>query len=63
MKNVRVTAVLSLRGGGRGFPLATMNVAPSYFLRKIEEKWNQNKSLAVLFPTYLLNLTSNLKSY
>ena len=62
MKNVCVTAELSLRDGGRGFPLATMNVASSYFLSKIEEKWNQKKSLAVLFPTYLLNLTGNLKS-
>ena len=29
---------LSLRGGGWGFPLATMNVAPWYFHRKREEK-------------------------
>ena len=30
---------LSLRrGGGQGFPLATMNMAPGYFHRKIEEK-------------------------
>ena len=29
---------LSLRGGGRGFPPATKNVAPAYFHRKIEEK-------------------------
>ena len=34
---------LSLRGGGRGFPLATMNVAPGYFDRKIEEKQNKTK--------------------
>ena len=32
---------LSLRGGGWGFPLATMNVAPWYFHRKREEKKNQ----------------------
>ena len=38
MKYVCVTAELSFRGVGRGFPLATMNVAPSYFLREIEEK-------------------------
>ena len=31
-------AGLSLRGGGRGFPPATKNVAPAYFHRKIEEK-------------------------
>ena len=62
MKNVCVTAELSLRGGRREFPPATMNVAPGYFLRKTEEKWNQKTSLAVLFPTYLLYLTSNLKS-
>ena len=29
---------LSLRGGGWGFPPATMNVAPGYFDRKSEEK-------------------------
>ena len=29
---------LSLRAGGRGFPLAAMNVAPGYFPWKIEEK-------------------------
>lgn len=27
-----------LRGGGQGFPPVTINVAPSYFHRKIEEK-------------------------
>ena len=47
---------LSLRGGGRGFPLATMNVAPWYFHRKREEKKNQKRSLAVLYPAYLLYL-------
>ena len=29
---------LWLRGGGQEFPLATMNVAPAHFHRKIEEK-------------------------
>ena len=29
---------LSLRGGGQEFPPATMNMAPGYFHRKIEEK-------------------------
>ena len=29
---------LSLRGGGRGFAPATMNMAPGYFQRKIKEK-------------------------
>ena len=29
---------LSLRGRGQGFPPATMNMAPGYFHRKIEEK-------------------------
>ena len=32
------TAGLSLRGGGWGFPPATMNVFPGYFQRKIKEK-------------------------
>ena len=35
-----------LRGGGQGFPHTTMNVAPGYFQRKTEEKWNQKKPLA-----------------
>ena len=47
---------------GPGFPPATMNVAPGYLQRKIEEKWNQKKSLAVLFPVYLLYLPGTLKS-
>ena len=29
---------LSFRGGGQEFPLATMNVAPAYLHKKIEEK-------------------------
>ena len=33
-----VLAGLSLRGGGLGSPLATMNVVPSYFHTKIAEK-------------------------
>ena len=32
------SAGLSLRGGGRGFPPATMNKTPGYFQRKIKEK-------------------------
>ena len=40
-------AGLSLRGGGRGFPPFTMNLAPGYFRRKIEEKYNQKKPLTV----------------
>lgn len=50
-----------LRGGGRGFPPATKNVAAGYFHRKIGEKYNQKKFLAVWFPSYLLYLPSNLK--
>ena len=43
---------LSLRGGDRGFPPATINVFPGYFHRKIEEKYNQMKSqLSDLPPT------------
>ena len=53
---------LSLTGGRRVFSLATKNMAPDYFRRKIKEKENQKKSLAVLFPTYLLYLPCNLKS-
>ena len=40
---------LLLRDGGRGFPLATMNVAPGFFYSKTEQKKNQKKSLAVSF--------------
>ena len=29
---------LSLRGGGKGFPLATMNMFPGYFHQEIEKK-------------------------
>ena len=46
---------------GPGFFLATMNVAPSYFQRKIEENQNQKKSLAVRFPAYLLYLPWQLE--
>jgi len=35
---VPVVPALSLRAGGWGFPPATMNVAPGYLNRKIEEK-------------------------
>ena len=38
---------------GLGIPPATINMAPGYFQRKIEEK---------LIPTYLLYLPGNLKS-
>ena len=36
-------------------------MAPSYFHRKIGEKYNQKKFLAVWLPSYLLYLPSNLK--
>ena len=42
---------LSLRVGGRGFSPVYYERGPGYFHRKIEEKWNQKKSLAVWFPT------------
>ena len=37
-QKLQVLSELSLRGGGRGFPPDTMNVAPGYFQRKIAEK-------------------------
>ena len=37
-------------------------IFPGYFYWKIEEKYNQKKSLAVWFPAYLLCLPGNLKS-
>lgn len=51
-------AELSLRGGGQGFSQATINVALSYFRRKIGEKYNQIRSnliphLFVLFTQQL----------
>ena len=63
----RVICSLSNQGchqeasGGRGFPPASMNVPPGFFRRKIQEIQNQKKSLAVLFPTYLLYLPGNFK--
>ena len=37
-QKLQVLSELSLRGGGRGFPPTTMNVAPGYLQKKIEEK-------------------------
>ena len=58
---------LSLRGGGWGFPLATMNVAPWYFHRKREEKKEPKEipgcfipCLLVVFMTWHHVKTSNL---
>ena len=45
-----------------GIFLGYWESGPSYFYWKIEEKWNQKKSLAVWFPAYLLYLHGNLKS-
>ena len=59
---VRLHSGLSLRDGGRGFPPAIINMAPSYFQRKIKQKSNQKKPLAVWFPTHLLYLPCNLKN-
>ena len=51
-----------LRGGGWGFLLATIKVAPGFFHRKLEEKKGAKKNfLAVLFSVYLLYLPGNLK--
>ena len=38
---------LSLRARGWGFHPVAMNVAPGYFHKKKEEKYNQKKSVAV----------------
>ena len=37
-KQTTSAARLSLRGGGQGFLPASINIAPGYFQRKIEEK-------------------------
>ena len=49
---------LALRGKGKGFSPATMNVVPGYFHKKIKKKKNQKKSLAIWFPAYFLHLPS-----
>ena len=48
---------LSLRGGGRGFPPVTKNVAPSYFHRKIEPK----EIPSCLIPRLLVVFTRQLE--
>ena len=45
---------LSLRGGGWGFPLATMNVAPWYFHRKREEKKEPKEIPGCFIPCLLV---------
>ena len=50
-------AGLSLRGGGRGFPPATMKVFPSYFQRKIEPK----EIPSCLIPHLLVVFTQQLQ--
>ena len=45
---------LSLRGGGRGFPPATMNMAQGYFQRKIEPKENNNCLIPRLLVVFTL---------
>ena len=60
--SIKVVTGLSLRAGGRGFSLAIKRMVPGYFYWKIEEKYNQKKSLAIWFPAYLLYLPGNLKS-
>ena len=49
-----LTSLFSLlRGGGRWFPLATMNLAPGYFLQKTEKK-NKTKEIPICFISRLL---------
>ena len=58
------SAGLSLRGGGQGFPPATMNVAPGYFHRKIEEEKKEPKEIrSCLIPRVLVVFTRQLKSW
>ena len=52
-------AELSLRGEGQGFSQATINVAPSYFHRKIGEKYNQ--FLSGLIPHLFVVFTQQLE--
>ena len=51
-----------MKSWGLGIFPAIMNMAPGNFHWKIEEKWNQQKSLAVWFPAKLLYLPGSLKS-
>ena len=53
---------LWLRGGGQGFPPATMNVASSYFHMKVEEKIIQPKEIpSCLTPCLLVVFTRQLE--
>ena len=52
---------LSLRAWGQGSPPATMIVVLGFFHRKIEGKLNQEKSLAVSLPIYLMVFTQQLE--
>ena len=62
-KLIRVVSILvaitglSLRGGGRGFPPAIMNVFPGYFQRKIEPK----EIPSCLIPRLLVVFTRQLE--
>jgi len=47
---------LSLRGGGWGFALATMNVAPGYFRREIESKVTLSCLIDCLLVVYTRQL-------
>ena len=51
-------AGLSLRGRDRGFPPVTINVTPSYFHRKIGEKYNQKKLEHLLMADMLFQTKS-----
>jgi len=49
-------AGLSLRGEGRGFHLATMNMAPGYFQMKIEPKETLSCLIPCLFVVFAQQL-------
>ena len=53
---------LSVRGGGRGFPPVTNNVAPGYFHRKIEEIKMEPKEIpSCLIPRLLVAFIQQLE--
>ena len=56
-----ITGLKGLRGDSRGFPPATMNVALSYFHRKIERKIEPKEIPSCFIPCLLVVFTRQLE--
>ena len=52
---------LALRAGGRGFPLAIMNVTPGYFYGKINDELEPKEIASCLIPRLLVVVTRQLE--